>query len=128
MRLSMMPLLNVADLTTSIAFYRHLGFTVGDSFEEQGTMIWARLEAGDARLMLNRQDRIAAAARQARPHYGDVVLYLYVGSAQEARDRLAAAGLTVSDVERAEYGQDEVYLRDPDGYEIATASPVPRDD
>jgi uncharacterized glyoxalase superfamily protein PhnB len=76
--------------------------------------------------MLNRHSRIDAAARHARPHYGDLVLYLRVASAHAMRDRLIAAGVAVSPVGRQAYGVDECYVRDPDGYELAIVSDVPR--
>ena len=118
------PLLNVADVARSIAFYEALGFAVTDRFDQDGQAIWAHLSLGEARLMLNQQTRIDAASRRERPSYGDLVLYVYVESCAAARDALIATGWDVGPVERQDYGLDECLLRDPDGYEIALASPV----
>lgn len=120
------PLLNVADVAASVPFYERLGFTVEQRFEPEGMLHWARLRSGDGGLMLNRQTKIGVDARRARPHYGDLVLYLRVASAHAMRDRLIAAGIEVSEVERQAYGVDECYVRDPDGYELAIVSDVPR--
>lgn len=123
---SVTPLFNVADIAASVAFYERLGFAVEHRFEAEGTLHWVMLRSGDGRLMLNRQSRIDAAARRARPHFGDLVLYLRVASAHDLRDRLIAAGTEVTEVERQAYGVDECYVRDPDGYELAIVSDVPK--
>ena len=62
------PLLNVADVAQSVAFYRDLGFEVTARSEDAGGLVWVSLAAGGARLMLNRQNRIGSEQRRARPH------------------------------------------------------------
>lgn len=116
------PLLNVANVARSLAWYGQLGFEEMQRFESDGALVWALAGNGPHRLMLNRSDRIAAAERRARPHYGDVVLYLAVASAHAAHGRLEAAGLAPGPVRRMPYQVDEFALRDPDGYEIAVTS------
>ncbi|MEQ9639732.1 MAG: VOC family protein [Alphaproteobacteria bacterium] len=116
------PLLNVADVGRSLGWYAHLGFQEVRRFESDGALIWALAVNGPHRLMLNRSTTISAEERQARPHYGDVVLYFAVASAHDAHAALAAAGLKPGPVERQDYGVDEFVLRDPDGYEVAVTS------
>ena len=118
------PLLNVSDVAKSVAFYRELGFEVTARSEDAGGLVWVSLAAGEARLMLNRQNRISSEQRSARPHYGDLVLYLDVPSAHQMHAELSAKGVTVGPVERQPYGVDEFGLRDPDGYELAIMSAV----
>ena len=119
------PLLNVADVAASVAFYRRLGLEPAERFEDDGVLIWAMLKSGASGLMLNRQDRIHAASRRARPHYGDAVFYIEVPSAATMHAALVADGIAATPVERQTYGLDEFYVRDPDGYELAIASRVP---
>lgn len=116
------PLLNVADVATSLTWYRHLGFQEMRRFESDGALVWALAGNGPHHLMLNQSDRIAATERRARPHYGDVVLYVAVESAADAHAVLTAAGFAPGPVERQAYGVDEFVLRDPDGYEVAVTS------
>lgn len=126
---SLVPLLNVADVGRSLALYRDaLGFEVEQQAEEAGAVIWARLRAGEAALMLNRPEEIDSAGRAERPSYGDVVLYLTVENAAALHETLSAApgelGLRVGPLERQDYGLLEFQLRDPDGYEVAVGSPL----
>lgn len=119
-------LLNVADVSASVAFYGHFGFAVEQSVaDDNGALQWCQLKSGNAVFMLNRQDRIAAADRQQRPDYGDAVFYITVPDAHEARQTLQAAGFEAPEPEPQMYGVLEFRLRDPDGYEIAVGSRMP---
>jgi catechol 2,3-dioxygenase-like lactoylglutathione lyase family enzyme len=124
------PLLNVADMKASLAFYVDgLGFELREEYELEDETLWVALQSGDAKLMLNRTPAGDATAiakkRLAEPSYSGLVLYLYVDSAREAHAELDAAGLNPTEVEQEEYGLEEFYLRDPDGYEIGIGSPLP---
>jgi catechol 2,3-dioxygenase-like lactoylglutathione lyase family enzyme len=122
---NLVPLLNVADVAASIAFYEELGFEVKQKIEAEGALVWADLaHAGGGTLMLNAKDIIAPKDRAARPHYSDTVFYLTYPSAPEMHGRLSSRGMNVSDVEKQPYGIEEFYVRDPDGYEIAIGSPI----
>ena len=121
----LVPLLNVADVARSLAFYtERLGFTLAQSYEDEGTPIWAALEFGEASLMLNRPDHALCDGREARPSYGDVVLYLTVDDAAALHESLRAAGLEPGPLTREDYGMLEFLVRDPDGYEIAIGTPL----
>jgi uncharacterized glyoxalase superfamily protein PhnB len=118
-------LLNVADIDASLAFWRDLvGFTVEQTFPAQGRPLYAGLECGEIRLMLNARGGDPA-ARKARPHYTEAVIYLGVASVNDLVAELRAKGFAAPDPERQDYGLDEITVRDPDGYEIAFTSPVP---
>jgi uncharacterized glyoxalase superfamily protein PhnB len=117
------PLLNVIDCARSVVFYRDvLGFSVADTFEADGALAWALLKAGAAELMLNQNGRTGT-ERHARAGYTDVVLYFQVASVHALHHELVRHGVTPSEPEAQAYGVDEMYLRDPDGYELAFTSP-----
>ena len=121
----LVPLLNVADVARSLAFYiGHLGFTESNRYEDDGTPIWAALDYGDSSLMLNRPDHTLCDGRAARPSYGDVVLYMMVEDAAALHESLRAAGLAPGPLTREDYGMLEFLVRDPDGYEIAVGAPL----
>jgi catechol 2,3-dioxygenase-like lactoylglutathione lyase family enzyme len=119
------PLLNVADIDASLAFWRGLiGFEVTQLFAPEGKPMFANLKSGEVQLMLNARGGDAG-ARQARPHYTEAVIYLGVDDVHALVRRLRAEGFDAPDPERQIYGVDEICVRDPDGYEIAFTSPSP---
>lgn len=121
----LVPLLNVASVSVAIAFYEELGFEVDRKMEAEGTLTWANLHhAGGGGLMLNARSTVTSEERSRRPHYADTVFYLTFPSAREMHGRLKSRGVEVTEVEEQPYGLEEFYVRDPDGYEIAIASPI----
>lgn len=117
------PLLNVADVAASLAWYSHLGFEEMQRRERHGMLAWALAGNGQLRLMLNRQAPTGTGERIARPPpRGGIVLHLAVDDARAARATLAAAGLAPGPVERQPHGADVFSLRDPDGHELAVTS------
>ncbi|MBW3608951.1 MAG: VOC family protein, partial [Actinobacteria bacterium] len=48
----LVPLVHVADIERSIAFYERLGFEVRSTYEARGRAVWAALENATARLEL----------------------------------------------------------------------------
>jgi len=118
------PLLNVADIETSLRFWRDLmGFEEITRFEFEGRLAFANLRSGEVELMLNARGGDPQ-ARRARPHYTEAVLYFGVVSVHDLVRDLRAKGCESPDPEAQEYGVDEIVLRDPDGYEIAFTSPI----
>lgn len=113
------PLLSVADVDRSIAFYtKVLPFQVAQESEADGRILWALLQSGPVKIMLNRSGQ---AGRDS-----GVVLYLYVASARDCHAALLAKGVAAGAVRPGSRGLEEFRLRDPDGYEIAIASPAMR--
>jgi uncharacterized glyoxalase superfamily protein PhnB len=124
---AMIPLLNVEDPNRSIAFYMEaLSFQRVRDATAGGRTVWAMLQNGAAKLMINRPDGADSAARRRRTGYRDTVLYLYVASARDVHAELTRRGIAAGDVETQPYGMEEFTLRDPDGYEIAIGSPLTR--
>lgn len=109
---SLVPLIFVADVERSIAFYRQLGFVVENTFACEGETrpSWAWLQSGAAALML------AAESVQARAKH-TVLFYFYVENVETARASLIDAGLSPGAIATPFYApQGEFELVDPDGY------------
>jgi len=127
---ALVPLLNVEDAARSIEFYTgNFGFAVDQQFEMGGKVLWARLSRGSIGIMINvSQERRSRAVGSERQTYDDVVFYFYVDSAQDVHDELLRKGFAPGPIERQDYGVDEFTVRDPDGYELAFASPYIKDE
>jgi catechol 2,3-dioxygenase-like lactoylglutathione lyase family enzyme len=125
----MAPLLEVFDMPTSLAFYRDkLGFRVtGDSGQgdESG---WVMLDLGDETIMLNTAyddgDRPDApdAARVAAHH--DTCIYLGCPDVDAAYEHLKAQGIDGEPPSVAPYGMKQLYVTDPDNYNLCFQWPV----
>jgi catechol 2,3-dioxygenase-like lactoylglutathione lyase family enzyme len=117
------PLLNVEDVQRSLDFYTSaLGFELGNRWESEGKLMWARIKAGPVELMLNGRGAGEDARRRARPGHHDVVLYIGVDDVVPLHARLLADGLAPGEIHDEEYGLRQFSLRDPDGYELALTS------
>jgi catechol 2,3-dioxygenase-like lactoylglutathione lyase family enzyme len=118
------PLLNVDDVSRSLAFWRDaLGFEVVSSYEWEGRLAWARLRLGRVELMLNGRGGDPG-HRLGRAPYTDAVLCFGLDDVHAFVRSLRAKGVQAEDPEAQEYGVDEVVLRDPDGYDLAFSSPT----
>ena len=53
---SILPTLTVDDLQKSIAFYEALGFTIGERWEDNGTLQGVMMRAGKTEIGLNQDD------------------------------------------------------------------------
>lgn len=106
----------VADVNRSIAYYRHLGFQVRNTFAPPGAdgLNWAWLEsAGGAALMVSR------ATGPIDPEQQAVLFYLYVDDVAAAHQEVTALGLKPSPIGTPFYApKGEFRLTDPDGYTL----------
>ena len=110
---SLVPMAHVHDLRRSLAFYRHLGFEVRNTYtpDDGDAPVWAYLEAGKAHLMLTLADEPVDAARQA------VLFYLYFENIADAHAALTAKGMKVGPLSYPQHAPDgEFSLQDLDGY------------
>jgi uncharacterized glyoxalase superfamily protein PhnB len=120
----LVPLLNVEDVSSSVAFYqRALGAEVENQWESEGRVRWARVRFDGGSLMLNQPDGASSSERRSRTEFSDAVLYLMCEDAGGLRQRLEVSGLAVGPMSEEDYGNDEFALRDPDGYVIRFSSP-----
>ena len=111
---SLVPMVSVADVERSIAFYDHLGFEIGNTFACEGETkpSWAWLQSGDAQLML-------AAANEPIADKHTVLFYVYTEDVAAARMSLIEAGLSPGEITTPFYAPlGEFELVDPDGYVI----------
>jgi catechol 2,3-dioxygenase-like lactoylglutathione lyase family enzyme len=105
----------VASVERSIEFYRKLGFGVGNTFVPVGASAptWARLESGQASLMVTLADEPVVASQQA------VLFYLYYDDVAATREALLAKGFEPGPIEFPFYApRGEFRFVDPDGYAL----------
>jgi glyoxylase I family protein len=118
------PLLQVFDMTTSIAFYRDvLGFEVIAQAPPEGDACdWAWLRHGTAELMLNTRyeadDRPAAPDPARVEAHDDTALYIGCRDVDGAFRYLREKGLNLEAPTVAHYGMKQLHVKDPDGYTI----------
>ena len=103
----------VAEVERSIAFYRHLGFELGNTFTKPPATepTWAWLSSGNANLML------AAASEEVVAEQQRALFYIYTDDVATARASLIDAGLSPGEIATPFYApRGEFQLVDPDGY------------
>jgi glyoxylase I family protein len=117
------PLIQVFDMPVSIAFYRDvLGFEIlmqsrpGEQFD------WCWLRKGSASLMLNtayEADQRPAHSDPARiAAHKDTGLYFDCEDLDSAYTYLRSKGIAARKPETRTYGMRQMYVADPDGYEL----------
>ena len=120
---SFATLLQVFDMPTSLAFYRDvLGFEVASEVPPDDRCDWVMLKKHASELMLN--TAYEAHERPPRPDslriasHSDITLYFDCDDADAAYAYLKERGVSARRPKVAPYGMKQVYLKDPDGYEI----------
>ena len=122
-------LIQVFDMPTSLAFYRDvLGFDVISDAPADGQCDWVWLKRGESELMLN-----TAYEAEDRPHapdsarvraHADTALFFGCEDVDAAYAQLRARQIAAREPVVTSYGMKQVYLQDPDGYEICLQQPV----
>ncbi len=102
----MIPMLAVASMPASVAFYLKLGFSVE---QRRDDWRWAMLVFGDCRLMLDESINLHAGM----PRMG--VLYLYPDDVLAYHQMLRGNAVNVPDLDATFYGMTEFRFNDPDG-------------
>jgi catechol 2,3-dioxygenase-like lactoylglutathione lyase family enzyme len=122
-------LIQVFDMPTSLAFYRDvLGFAAISDAPEDGRCEWVWLKSGESQLMLN--TAYEADARPPVPDstrveaHSDTAFFFGCENVDAAHAELRARGVAVREPRVTGYGMKQVYLKDPDGYEICLQQPV----
>jgi uncharacterized glyoxalase superfamily protein PhnB len=123
------PLLQVFDMPTSIGFYRYaLGFEVVSPVPEGDECDWALLRLNESELMLNTAYESDARPTVADPAriaaHGDTALFFDCADVDAACAYLRSKGIDVSNPVVQDYGMKQLYLKDPDGYEICLQRPI----
>ena len=117
------PLLSVRDINRSLQFYRdQLGFAlVGDDGTPDDPMSWCRLERGGSSIML--QQRVEQSDREASWGRG-VCFYFICDDVDAMFAELSARGLQLEAPRLAYYGMKQLFVPEPDGYQICFESPT----
>jgi catechol 2,3-dioxygenase-like lactoylglutathione lyase family enzyme len=116
-------LLQIFDMPTSIAFYRDtLGFNVASDVPSDGRCDWAMLDLNGSRLMLNTayesDERPSERVPTRAAAHSDTALFFDCADVDGAFAHLGSLGVEVSQPVVRDYGMKQIYLKDPDGYEI----------
>ena len=116
---SLTPSLTVDDVQVSLAFYRDiLGFTVKETFEDEGRLAGAILEAGTVELFLSQDD-----FAEGRDRSKGVGLRLWCGTAQDldelAADVEARGGSLAEPLQERPWGARDFTIVDPDGFKLS---------
>lgn len=104
---------HVKSVSTSIEFYKKLGFHIGNTFTPNDTdeITWAWLESDQAQFMITKADEQVIASQQA------VLFYVYCDDVLAKRIELEQAGLSPGAVRYPFYSpRGEFRVEDPDGY------------
>jgi len=129
------PLLYVFDIARSVHFYCDLlGFevTAQGSYHGPGLLHWAELQMNGKEVLL--KSAYADGERPAQPDpcrmaaHADTVLMFCCPEVDAAYGHLVEAGMKVEPPTVARYGLKELFVRDPDGYEICFQWPEKCDD
>ena len=114
------PLLFVEDVMRSAAFYRErLGFEIVNKWEPESKLNWCRMERDGCALMLQQ------ACEEDGPAEGrgrGVGFFFNCGDADAMHAELCSRGLAVDPPKLAFYGMNQLFLKDPDGYELCFQS------
>jgi len=119
----LVPMIHVLDMDRSVAFYRLLGFEIGNYQPREGPMHWAWMYAPKApdwkrgpNLMLTRSECAIDAGAQ------EVLFYLYAADLPALRGHLLAAGIKTGEISYPDYlPAGEFRVGDPDGYTLMIA-------
>lgn len=118
----LVPLLFVEDIARSAEFYHHqLGFDLVNKWEPEGKLAWCRLERAHSAIMLQQAEAEDGPA-ESRGH--GVGFFFHCDDADALHAELTDRGLLIDHPKVAFYGMKQVFLLDPDGYELCFQSPV----
>ena len=123
------PLLQVFDVQRSIDFYRDvLGFAVARKSDGPSELWWALLDRDGAELMLNSayesNERPPAPDPARVAAHCDAALYFGCPDLDAAYADLKARGIDAKAPFVQPYGMKQLYLNDPDGYQLCLQWPA----
>jgi glyoxylase I family protein len=119
----MTPLIQVFDMPTSLAFYCDvLGFEVYSSSQPPPKCHWAWQKLNGVDLMLNTayedEYRPPSPDMKRVAAHDDTCLYFGCPDVDAAYEYLVSKGIDVKPPKVAPYGMKQLYLKDPDGFDI----------
>ncbi len=123
------PLFQVFDMPTSMAFYCDvLGFEVVQTSRPGPVFDWAWLRLNGTEVMLN--TAYESDQRPSRPDpariaaHEDTCLYFGAPDVDAVYEHLRAKGVDVAKPKVAHYGMSQLYVHDPDGYNLCFQWPA----
>lgn len=116
----LVPLFFVEDILRSAAFYQErLGFELTQKWEPDGKLGWCRLARDASAVMLQQAEgEDGPAAGRGR----GVCFYFNCDDVQSIYSEFTERGLTIRPPQAAFYGLNQIFVTDPDGYELCFQS------
>ena len=126
---SLTPLLSVFNMPTSLAFYRDiLGFQVVSDSGDGDDSSWIWLQLDGSNLMLNDQYEPGQVPDRPPPErvkwHHDTCLYFGCADVDGVFEYLVSKGLEIEPPKVAPYGMKQLYVSDPDNYNLCFQWPV----
>lgn len=114
---SIVAMIRVSDIEVSAAFYRLLGFEIGNFVPREGPKSWAWLYSPGAADWKSGPNLMLTCTDLLKPIAQDVLFYLYTADLIALRETLIAQGLKPGEIACPEYlPKGEFRIDDPDGY------------
>ena len=112
---AIVPTFTVDDLQRSITFYEALGFTIDETWEDNGTLLGVMLRAGKSQIGLNQDDW--KKGRDRKKGIGVRLSISTTGSVDEIAKRAKNAGITLkSEPHDTEWNTRAFEVVDPSGF------------
>ncbi len=127
--LGLTPLISVFDMPKALRFYRDiLGFEIVTDSGNGDDSSWVWLRLNDADLMLNDQYEPGSVppeppSNRTKWHH-DTCLYFGCSDPDVAYDYLKSKGIEVNAPKIAYYGMKQLYVSDPDNYNLCFQCPA----
>ncbi|MCA9023125.1 MAG: VOC family protein [Planctomycetaceae bacterium] len=119
----LVPLLFVEEIDVSVDFYTDkLGFEIKLKWEPEGKIMWCRLERDSVALMLQPACPDEDGTREERVK--GVGFFFLCHDAQGMYEEFTTKGLNLEPPRVAFYGMNQLFLKDPDGYELCFQNQV----
>ena len=119
----LIPMLNVSDISQSLAFYRDaLGFEVVSDPEAVSEWKWATIRSGDTELMLSESGCDIGLKRDIDPQESTdwpVIFYFYPDSVEALHEHILKLGYRPTELIDTIYGMREFSIQDPDGHMLS---------
>lgn len=120
---ALVPMIHVFDMERSVAFYRLLGFEIGNYVPRDGPMHWCWLYSPKAENWKRAPNLMLTAVPCAIDvEAQEILFYLYANDLKAVRQTLLDAGFRAGEIEFPEYlPEGEFHVKDPDGYTLMIA-------
>ena len=121
---AIVPTFTVDDLQKNITFYEALGFTIDETWEDNGTLLGVMLRAGKSQIGLNQDDW--EKGRDRKKGIGVRLSLLTPQNVDEIARRAKSAGITLkSEPQDTEWKSRAFEVIDPSGFLLTIFSETP---